>query len=137
MAPPKTTGTGKPAITLAEKAAKYNITIPEYKERSKIGNEMKSYVNSRLKERLKKNPDDRKKVFLELWKESRDNIKSKYDIGLLKKLQVNYDGSKTEKKAPKKKKSKTVAKKPAVKKGAVKVAEKPKTKIRNKPARGS
>lgn len=93
MAPPKTTGSGKPAITTKEKAEKYGITEAAYKERSKIGKEMRDnalkYISTKAKGvsgRTEKN-----KIFADAWKIARAEAVKKYGESKFKALNIETE----------------------------------------------
>ena len=115
MAPKKTTGKGKPAITQQEKADKYGLTLAEYqKERVPISNEIRAHVNKIVKQLQSENPNPDN--FARAWNEAREAAVKKYGAEKLKKLKINISKSVPSgvKKPRKEKKSKTG------KKGAVK-----------------
>lgn len=121
MAPPKTTGKGKPAITLEEKAAEKGLSIPDYKKRSMIGIEMREHANSGVGKRttgVKTTPTSRSMAFFQAWEDSRAAAIKKYGIEELKRLKINYKGTppSAHSKVPKKKKKSSTGKKGAVKK---------------------
>ncbi len=120
MAPPKTTGKGKPAITPEEKARELGLSTADYVKRSVIGKQMRKIANDNVSKRttgVKTTPTSRSEAFYRAWCDARAAIRAKYSKEELDRLKVNYKdppaGSKT--KTAKKKKSKT-GKKGAVKK---------------------
>lgn len=110
MAPKKTTGTGKPAITQAEKAAKYKLTISEYQnERVPITTEMRLKANgivgtSMTGKKLK--PGDKAKYFEDAWIKVRADTLEKYGKETLDRLKINYKKPPKTIKGPKKPKAK-------------------------------
>lgn len=130
MAPPKTTGDGKPPITPSEKAANLGITLAQYNERSKIGKEMVKNARGKIKLNLKGKKvtkEVRASIFSSAWDDARKDIVAKYGIPKLKELKVNYTKPPPKKKLkkvkevaeekpkPKKKKKSTTGKKGTVK----------------------
>jgi hypothetical protein len=111
MAPPKTSGTGKPAITKKEKAEKHGITERQYEERSKIGLEMKksalNYISTHAKGVSSK--EERTKIMKQAWKQARENAIAKHGVEKFKELNIDLKGStgKTRVAAAKKKKTKS------------------------------
>lgn len=90
MAPKKTTGKGKPAITKEEKAASFGLSVKDYEKRAKIGIEMRKLANDYISKNAKGQSDQKKirEVFGTAWVHAKKTIKDKYPLAELKRLQI-------------------------------------------------
>jgi hypothetical protein len=130
MAPPKTTGKGKPPITQKEKAESYGLTLARYQqERVPIVNEMSDMAKDLIGKYTKGKglkPGENSKYFSKAWSEARRAMRDKYGDAKLKELKIKYlDPTPAEIAARKAAKQRKKKKLDTGKKGA---AKKPKTK---------
>lgn len=123
MAPPKTTGKGKPAITIAEKAAEKGLSIADYKKRSAIGIELRQHANYSIGKKtkgVKLTPEAKSELFSKAWSEARAKIRAAYPVSELERLKVQYKDPPPGSKVKKIKKPKKATKSKTGKKGAAK-----------------
>lgn len=77
----KTTGkSGKPLLTVAERAASVGLSVADYNKRAKINVERKKLSNKYVSDNMKgvSDPAKRKKIFGESWKHANSVVRKKY-----------------------------------------------------------